>query len=129
MTRTWFGTYTTGGLNKQDKDMRLNRSQLKWFGHLVRMSASGCLWRFSGLVQLGRPRTHWKDYVSHLALGASRDPPGGAGKLRFSDVWNSMLSLLPPGFPGSWISGNRWPKRWLSVVLVILRANCFLSLC
>lgn len=52
----------------------IESSQLRWFGHLVRMvRASGCLPReefqasSAGRRPCGRPRTRWRDYISTLA--------------------------------------------------------------
>merc|ERR1712208_854 len=52
--------------------LRLERSQLRWFGHLVRMPPErlprevlGA--RPTGRRPRGRPRTRWKDYISRLA--------------------------------------------------------------
>ncbi|KAK0156607.1 LINE-1 reverse transcriptase [Merluccius polli] len=52
--------------------LRVERSQMRWLGHLVRMPP-GCLpgevfrARPTGRRPRGRPRTRWRDYVSRLA--------------------------------------------------------------
>jgi len=52
--------------------LRFERSQLRWLGHLIRMPP-GCLplevfWaRPTGRRPWGKPRIHWRDYISHLA--------------------------------------------------------------
>jgi len=48
--------------------LRIERSQLRWFGHLIRMPP-GCLpledfrARPIGRRPWGRHRTHWRDYI------------------------------------------------------------------
>ncbi|KAI3377487.1 hypothetical protein L3Q82_008668, partial [Scortum barcoo] len=69
--------------------LRIERSQLRWLGHLFRMPP-GRLPREvfqacpTGRRPRGRPRTRWRDYVS-LGLAWERlgDPPGRAG----GSVW------------------------------------------
>ncbi|KAF7641622.1 hypothetical protein LDENG_00275920 [Lucifuga dentata] len=52
--------------------LRIERSQLRWFGHLIRMTP-GRLPREvfqacpTGKRPWGRPRTRWRDYISQLA--------------------------------------------------------------
>ncbi|TWW71210.1 MAGUK p55 subfamily member 7 [Takifugu flavidus] len=51
--------------------LRVERSQMRWLGHLVRMSPGRLpgevLWACpSGRRAPGRPRTRWRDYVSRL---------------------------------------------------------------
>ena len=51
--------------------LRIERSQLRWFGHLIRMPP-GCLLvevfeaSPTGRRPRGRPRTRWRDYISLL---------------------------------------------------------------
>jgi len=55
-----------------EEPLLLCLSQLRWFGHLIRMPP-GCLplevFRAcpTGRRPRGRPRTRWRDYISHLA--------------------------------------------------------------
>ncbi|KAI3377380.1 hypothetical protein L3Q82_008570, partial [Scortum barcoo] len=70
--------------------LRIERSQLRWLGHLF---PAGCpldasLGRCSRHVPpggglRGRPRTRWRNYVSRLAWERLRGPPGRAG----GSVW------------------------------------------
>ena len=61
--------------------LRVERSQMRWFGHLVRMPPGrlpGEVFRArpTGRRPWGRPRTRWRDYVSQLAwehLGIPRE--------------------------------------------------------
>ncbi|KAI3359900.1 hypothetical protein L3Q82_014258 [Scortum barcoo] len=68
--------------------LRIERSQLRWLGHLFRMPP-GRLPREvfqacpTGRRPRGRPRTRWRDYVSSAGLGTPRGPPGRAG----GSVW------------------------------------------
>ena len=80
----------------------VERSQLRWFGHLVRMPP-GRLPREvfqacpAGRRPRGRPRTRWRDYISTLAwerLGIPQSELVDAARER--DGWGRMLELLPP---------------------------------
>uniref|UniRef100_A0A8C6PEH1 Nucleobindin 2a n=1 Tax=Nothobranchius furzeri TaxID=105023 RepID=A0A8C6PEH1_NOTFU len=65
------------GLGVDPLLLHIERSQLRWLGHLVRMPPGrlpGEVFRTrpTGRRPKGRPRTRWRDYVSHLA----RERPG-----------------------------------------------------
>lgn len=52
---------------------------LRWFGHLIKISPRRLLSEVRCPTRrrpCGGPRTHWKDYIPHVASGCS----GGAGK-------------------------------------------------
>ncbi len=77
------------------------RSQLRWFGHLVRMPP-GCLpvevfqAHPAGKRPLGRPRFRWRDYISVLAwkcLGIPQSELADVARKR--EVWGPLLKLLP----------------------------------
>ncbi len=81
--------------------LHVERSQVRWFEHLVRMPPGHHpLEVFQahpiGRRPRGRPKTHWRDYISHLAgerLWISQD------LLEVEEVkkiWIAYLSLLPP---------------------------------
>ncbi|XP_071059967.1 anamorsin isoform X1 [Pseudochaenichthys georgianus] len=73
--------------------LRVERSQLRWFGHLVRMPP-GCLPRE---VFQARPRTRWRDYISSLAWERLGIPQSELVDVaREKKVWGSLLELLPP---------------------------------
>ncbi|TWW81722.1 hypothetical protein D4764_01G0015370 [Takifugu flavidus] len=60
--------------------LRVERSQMRWLGHLVRMPPGrlpGEVFRAcpSGGRLLGRPRTRWRDYVSRLVWECLGIPP------------------------------------------------------
>ena len=82
--------------------LHLERSQLRWFGHLVRMPPErlprevleACP---TGKRPRGRPRARWKDYILTLArerLGILQDEVADVARER--EVWSSLLELLPP---------------------------------
>ena len=77
------------------------RSQMRWFGHLVRMP------RPTGRRSLGRPRTCWRDYVCQMAWEHHRIP---------QKSWMKWLGRGKSGLPCSGccpptrpqISSRRW---------------------
>ncbi|KAK0146684.1 Craniofacial development protein 2 [Merluccius polli] len=82
--------------------LRVERSQMRWLGHLVRMPPGrlpGEVFRArpTGRRPRGRPRTRWRDYVSRLAwerLGIPQEELDEVAGER--EVWASLLRLLPP---------------------------------
>nr|XP_049580440.1 charged multivesicular body protein 1a isoform X2 [Syngnathus scovelli] len=82
--------------------LHVERSQMRWLGHLIRMPPGrlpGEVFRAcpTGRRPRGRPRTRWRDYVSQLAwerLGIPRDELDEVAGER--EVWESLLKLLPP---------------------------------
>ncbi|PWA22456.1 hypothetical protein CCH79_00015395 [Gambusia affinis] len=82
--------------------LHIKRSQLRWLRHLVRMPPGHLLGevfraRPTGRRHWGRPRTHWRDYVSQLAwekLGIPLEElEQMAGEREF---WASLYRLLSP---------------------------------
>ncbi|XP_051775984.1 uncharacterized protein LOC127526050 [Erpetoichthys calabaricus] len=60
------------GLRLEPLLLRIERSQMRWLGHLIRMPTGllpgEVLWaRLTGRRPRGRPWTRWRDYVSWLA--------------------------------------------------------------
>ena len=82
--------------------LRVERSQMRWLGHLIRMppgSVPGEVFRArpTGRRPRGRPRTRWRDDVYRLAwerLGIPREELDEVAGER--EVWASLLRLLPP---------------------------------
>ncbi|XP_049595828.1 leucine-rich repeat-containing protein 57 isoform X1 [Syngnathus scovelli] len=82
--------------------LHVERSQMRWLGHLIRMPPGrlpGEVFRAcpTGRRPRGQPRTRWRDYVSQLAwerLGIPRDELDEVAGER--EVWESLLKLLPP---------------------------------
>ncbi|KAK0149127.1 LINE-1 reverse transcriptase [Merluccius polli] len=98
--------------------LRVERSQMRWLGHLVRMPPGrlpGEVFRArpTGRRPRGRPRTRWRDYVSRLAwerLGIPQEELAEVAGER--EVWASLLRLLPPPTRPR-ISGRRWMDGWI----------------
>ncbi|KAI3374050.1 hypothetical protein L3Q82_022616 [Scortum barcoo] len=85
--------------------LHIERSQLRWPGHLFRMPP-GRLPREvfqacpTGRRPRGRPRTRWRDYVSRLAWERLGGPPEELEEVSgVREVWASLLRLLPPHDP------------------------------
>ncbi|KAK3524866.1 hypothetical protein QTP86_010089 [Hemibagrus guttatus] len=86
--------------------LHIERGQLRWLGHLFRMSPGRLpgevFWACpTGKRPQGRPRTRWRDYVSRLTWERLGIPPEELEEVsRERGVWASLLRLLPPR-PGS----------------------------
>ncbi|TWW64621.1 hypothetical protein D4764_22G0002680 [Takifugu flavidus] len=82
--------------------LRVERSQMGWLGHPVRMPPGrlpGEVFRAcpSGRRPPGRPRTRWRDYVSRLVWERLGIPPDELEEVAGErEVWASLLRLLPP---------------------------------
>ncbi|KAK7916392.1 hypothetical protein WMY93_012153 [Mugilogobius chulae] len=82
--------------------LHVERSQLRWLGHLFRMPPGrlpGEVFRAcpTGRRPRGRPRTRWRDYVSRLAWERLGIPPEELAEVCGDrEVWASLLGLLPP---------------------------------
>ncbi|TWW71626.1 hypothetical protein D4764_16G0001230 [Takifugu flavidus] len=82
--------------------LHVERSQMRWLGHLVRMPPGrlpGEVFRAcpSSRRPPGRPRTRWKDYVSRLVWERVGIPPDELEEVAGErEVWASLLRLLPP---------------------------------
>ena len=89
-------------LNIEPLLLRIERSQLRWFGHVSRMPQErlpkqALLAKANGRRPVGRPRTRWTNYVDDL----------GWNRLEFHqskmmevmedlEAWRLNLELLPP---------------------------------
>lgn len=69
-----------GGPRVEQLLLWVRRSQLRWFGHLVRMGP-------------GQP--HWRDYTSMLSWERLGVPQGELEVAGERSVWASLLRLLP----------------------------------
>ncbi|TWW76581.1 hypothetical protein D4764_13G0012430 [Takifugu flavidus] len=82
--------------------LRVERSQMRCLGHLVRMPPGrlpGAVFRVcpSGRRPPGRPRTRWRDYVFRPAWERLGIPPDELEEVAGErEVWASLLRLLPP---------------------------------
>ena len=81
--------------------LRLERSQLRWYGHVTRMSQERtakkllCSTPF-GQRPRGRLRTRWRDYIEDLSwsrLGITAEHLSFVAEDR--DAWRLQLELLP----------------------------------
>ena len=97
--------YTRESLNIEALLLRLERSQLRWYGHVTRMSQKRTAKKLLcstpiGRRPRGRPRTRWRDYVEDLSWSRPGIP---AEHLSFvaedRDAWRIQLELLPPRPP------------------------------
>ena len=95
-------TETRHSLNIKPLLFRIEQLQLRWYGHVTRMSheqtAKQLMDAFpSGKRPIVQPRTRWQNYVEDLALSRCGIPPAKlmlvAGE---RDAWSSQLKLLPP---------------------------------
>uniref|UniRef100_A0A8C6LWU7 Reverse transcriptase domain-containing protein n=1 Tax=Nothobranchius furzeri TaxID=105023 RepID=A0A8C6LWU7_NOTFU len=90
------------GLGVEPLLLRIERSQLRWFGHLVRMPPGrlpGEVFRAcpAGRRPPGRPRTRWRGYISNLVrerLGVL--PEELVDKAGERTAWSSLVGMLPP---------------------------------
>ncbi|KAL3062470.1 hypothetical protein OYC64_002305 [Pagothenia borchgrevinki] len=92
---------TREGLGVEPFLLDIERSQFRWFGHLVRMPPGHPREVFqarpAGRRPRGRPRTRRRDYISLLAwecLGIPQSELIDVARER--NVWGSLLELLPP---------------------------------
>ncbi len=89
------------GLAVESLLLCVERSQLRWFGHLLRMPP-GHLPVVSQVRPAvkrsrGRPRSKWRDYVSVVAWERLGIPSSELVDVaREGEVWGPLLKLLPP---------------------------------
>ena len=78
--------------------LRIERSQMRWLGHLVRrLPVEVFRARPTGRKPRGRPRMRWRDYVSRLTWESLGVPPEELEEVAGDrDVWVSLLKLLSP---------------------------------
>lgn len=75
--------------------LHIKRSQLRWFGHLIRCLPvtflQGAFWTCPIVRTPGKPRADWRNYLSHLALKCLRIAQRGWRVTGVRNVWNSLL--------------------------------------
>ena len=89
-------------LNVEPLLLRVERSQLRWFGHVSRMPQErlpkqSLLARMRGKRPVGRPRTRWQDYIENIAWNRLGMRPSEAKEVvedRKVGLFNR--GLLPP---------------------------------
>ena len=89
-------------LNIEPLLFRIERSQLRWFGHVSRMPQErlpkqALLAKANGRRPVGRPRTRWTDYVEDLGWNRLGLRPSEMMEvMEDREVWRLNLELLPP---------------------------------
>ena len=89
-------------LNIKPLLLRIERSQLRWYGHVTRMSQEQTAKHLidalpSGKRPRGRPRTCWRNYVEDLTWSRLGIPPAKLPLVAGDrDVWRIQLELLSP---------------------------------
>ena len=89
-------------LNIEPLLLRIERSQLRWFGHVSRMCQErlpkqALFAKANGRRPVGRPRSRWSNYIEDLGwnrLGLHSSKMMDVIKDR--EVWRLNLELLPP---------------------------------
>ena len=89
-------------LNIEPLLLRIERSQLRWFGHVSRMPQErlpkqALHAKANGRRPVGRPRTRWTDYIENLGWnGLGLRPSEMMEVMEDREVWRLNLELLPP---------------------------------
>ena len=89
-------------LNIEPLLLRIERSQLRWFGHVSRMPQErlpkqALLAKANGRRSVGRPRTRWTDYIEDLGWNRLGIRPSEMMEvMEDREVWRLNLELLPP---------------------------------
>ena len=78
---------------------RIERSQLRWFGHVSRMPQErlpkqALLAKANWRKPVGRSRTRWIDYIEDLGWNCLGLQP--SERMEDREVWRRNLELLPP---------------------------------
>ena len=89
-------------LNIEPLFLRIERSQLRWFGHVSRMPQErlpkqALLAKANGRRPVRRPRTRWTDHFEDLGWNRSGLRPSEMMEvMEDREVWRLNLELLPP---------------------------------
>ena len=89
-------------LNIEPLLLRIERSQLSWFGHVSRMPQErlpkqALHAKANGRRPVGRPRTRWTDYIEDLGWNRLGLRPSEMMEvMEDREVWRLNLELLPP---------------------------------
>uniref|UniRef100_A0A8C9VLN8 Reverse transcriptase domain-containing protein n=1 Tax=Scleropages formosus TaxID=113540 RepID=A0A8C9VLN8_SCLFO len=103
--------------------LRIERSQLRWLGHLFRMPPGrlpGEVFRAcpTGRRPRGRPRTRWRDYVSRLAWERTPwgSPRGTGGGVRGEgSLEDSARTAAPATRPRIKAEEDGWMDGWMDI--------------
>ena len=102
---------------------QIERSQLRWFGHLRRMPQErlpkqALLAKTNGRRPVRRPGTRWTNYIEDLGWNCLRlHPSKMMDVMEDSELWRLNLELLPP--QPSWKSGQRRNKKIFVLQLLV----------
>ena len=108
-------------LNIEPLLLRIERSQLGWFGHVSRMPQErllkqALLAKANGRRPVGRSRTTWTNYIEDLGWNRLGLHPSEMMKvMEDREVWRLNLKLLPP--QPSRKSGQRRKKKHIATML------------
>jgi len=100
-------------LNIKPLLLRIERSQLRWFGHVSRMAhkrlpKQALLAKVKGKRPVGRPRTRWQDHIEDLGWSRSGlQPSEMLAVVAERDMWLLNLELLPPQPLRTWAGTER----------------------
>ena len=89
-------------LNIEPLFLRIERSQLRWFGHVSRMPQErlpkqALLAKANGRRPVGRSRTRWTDYIEDFGWNRLGLRPSEMMEvMEDREVWRLNLELLPP---------------------------------
>ena len=89
-------------LNIEPLLFRIERSQLRWYSHVTRMSHERTAKQLKNALPSDkrpreRPRTRWRNYVENLAWSRLENPPAKLPLVAGDrDAWRFQLELLPP---------------------------------
>ena len=93
---------TRKSLNIKPLLLRIERSQLRWFGHVSRLRQKSLpkqalLAKANGRRPLEQPRTRWTNYIEDLGWNRlGRHPRKMMDVIEDREVWWLNLKLLPP---------------------------------
>ena len=97
-----FSSEIRKSLNIEPLLLRIERSQLRWFGHVSRMPQErlpkqALHAKANGRRPVGRPRTRWTDYIEDLGWNRLGLRPSEMMEvMEDREVWRLNLELLPP---------------------------------
>ena len=140
-------------LNIESLLLRLERSQLRWYGHVTQMSQERTAKKLLcstpiGRRPRGRPRTRWRDYVEDLSWSRLDIPAEHLSNVAEDrDAWRIQLELLPPWPPKDkrvqkidWLidliqgrNNEVWvgvkPSKWWRYEVKLCQSLCFRLFC
>ena len=88
-------------INTQPLLHKTEQSQLRWYGHVLRMDSGRLVRRIFearplGRRPVGRPRTRWADQVANLIRRAGHAPEDAELLAADRTKWKAVTTSLPP---------------------------------